>query len=111
VAGQRYYIEAFLKEDGGGDFLQVAWRMGDQPAASTLQPIAAQFLSAFAPASRPELTATAGAAGMVIITWTGSGTLQESSNLITWTDVPGNPTSGYQVLASGAPAKFYRLVQ
>jgi hypothetical protein len=111
VAGQRYYIEAFLKEDGGGDFLQVAWRMGDTPAASTLTPIAGTFLSAFAPAAAAQLTATVGAAGRVNITWTGTGRLQESADLNTWTDVPGNPSSGYEVVTSTAAHKFYRVAQ
>ncbi|NJO03975.1 MAG: hypothetical protein HC880_21910 [Bacteroidia bacterium] len=26
VAGQQYYIDAYMKEGGGGDFMQVGWR-------------------------------------------------------------------------------------
>lgn len=44
VAGQRYYIEALLKEDGGGDNLAVGWQMPD----GTLQrPIAGNHLAPF----------------------------------------------------------------
>jgi hypothetical protein len=111
IGGQRYYIEAFLKEDGGGDFLQVAWREGNAPAASTLTPIPGRYLSAYAAAARPQLTVTRGAGGTVTITWTGLGKLQESTNLTAWTDVAGNPGSGYNVNTSGAPYKFYRVAR
>lgn len=44
VAGQRYYIEALLKEAGGGDNLAVGWRLPD----GTLQrPIAGNHLAPF----------------------------------------------------------------
>ena len=42
VAGRKYYIEAFMKEHGGGDNLSVAWRGGP---ISTRQIIAGQYLS------------------------------------------------------------------
>jgi hypothetical protein len=50
-------------------------------------------------------------AGQVTITWTGTGTLLESTNLISWAIVPGNPTSPYVVSASSVASKFYRLQQ
>ena len=49
--------------------------------------------------------------GMVTISWTGAGTLLESTNLINFTAVPGNPTSPYVVSPSLAVRKFYRLQQ
>jgi len=49
--------------------------------------------------------------GQVTITWTGTGTLLESTNLVNWTLVPGNPTSPYVASASSAARKFYRLQQ
>ena len=85
--------------------------LGNEPAASTLTPIPGRFLSAYALASKPQLTATTGAAGHVIITWTGSGRLQESTNLTTWSDVAGNPGSGFDVTTSGGSHKFYPIVQ
>ena len=44
VAGQRYYIEALMKEGGGGDNLAVAWAV---PGTSTPVVIAGQYLSPF----------------------------------------------------------------
>ena len=49
--------------------------------------------------------------GQVTITWTGIGTLLESTDLINWATVPGNPTSPYLVSASSAARKFYRVQQ
>jgi hypothetical protein len=34
TAGQAYYIEALLKEGGGGDWMRVAYRLGTDPTAS-----------------------------------------------------------------------------
>ncbi|MBL9136882.1 MAG: hypothetical protein JNK85_13505 [Verrucomicrobiales bacterium] len=40
TAGQRYAFVAIIKEGGGGDYLQVAWRKeGDTTAAGSLQPM------------------------------------------------------------------------
>ena len=48
--------------------------------------------------------------GQVTIRWTGTGVLQESTNLSTWTDVPGQPASPYNVTVGTSPgAKFYRV--
>jgi Concanavalin A-like lectin/glucanases superfamily len=47
--------------------------------------------------------------GQVTLTWTGEGTLQESTDLVTWTDVPGNPGSGYTVTVPAGATRFYRL--
>ncbi len=49
--------------------------------------------------------------GNVTITWPGEGRLQESDTVDgTYTDVAGNPASGYTTQAS-EPQKFYRLAQ
>lgn len=107
VAGRSYYIEAFLKEGGGGDFLQVAWRTGSTPAAGSLQPIPGEFLSSFAPLEPPRLNAALSAGGQITITWTGGGKLQESENLTQWSDVAGNPAGTYSPI--GGTMKFYRV--
>jgi hypothetical protein len=40
TAGQRYGITVLMKEAGGGDFVELAWRIaGDTNAAASLQPI------------------------------------------------------------------------
>jgi hypothetical protein len=54
--------------------------------------------------------------GQLTISWTGTGTLLQSTNvalpLSQWTTVPGNPTSPYQVTpATAGPRLFYRLRQ
>jgi hypothetical protein len=57
---------------------------------------------------RPTLTATL-SSGNVIITWLGGGVLQESTNLSTWSDLPG-ATTPYSTPAVSAK-KFYRVRQ
>jgi hypothetical protein len=48
-AGVAYPIQALLKEGGGGDYLQVAWRLeGDTTAAGSLTPISGSFLATYA---------------------------------------------------------------
>ena len=50
VAGRKYAIRALLKEGGGGDYLQVAWRKtGDTTPAANLTPISPAFVSSMFP--------------------------------------------------------------
>jgi hypothetical protein len=50
--------------------------------------------------------------GQLTITWTGTGVLQESSDLKNWTDVPGQPNGSYTVpVGTAAGGKFYRIKQ
>ena len=112
-ANKPYYIEAFQKEGGGGDFVEVAWRKeGDSTPAASLQPIPGSFLSAYAPVAPAnlELNMPVFAAGTISITWSGQGMLQESTDLNTWTPVAGNPASGFSVTPTAGTHKFYRLV-
>lgn len=54
VAGQRYYIEARYKEGGGGDWMEVGWRLdGDSTPAADLTPIDGRFLSTDIPVLAP----------------------------------------------------------
>jgi hypothetical protein len=112
-AGKSYYIEAFYKEGGGGDYVEVAWRKeGDATPAGQLTPIPGTFLSAYAPADAAKFNQpTLAANGEVTFTWTGSGVLEESSDLITWTPVGGNPGSGLKVTPAAGTHNFYRLKQ
>ena len=58
VAGERYYIEARYKEGGGGDWMEVAWRLdGDNTPAPNLRPIPGEFLSTDTPLLVPGATA------------------------------------------------------
>ncbi len=112
VAGKSYYIEALYKEGGGGDYVEVAWRKeGDATPAASLTPIPGTFLSAFAAIPPPRFNAPTLASGKVTLTWTGAGTLEESTDLKTWTAVPGNPVSGFSVTpgAVDGETKLYRL--
>ena len=116
TAGKNYFIQALMKEGGGGDYVKVAWRKsGDTTPAASLQPIPGEFLSVYRSAAPvivepPAFTQVTMANGQVTIAWTGSATLQESTDLKTWTAVTGNPSGTYTVAASGSQ-KFYRLVQ
>ena len=50
VAGRRYYIEARMKEHGGGDNLAVAWRLPGAPSPQRgASPISGDFLDGLAP--------------------------------------------------------------
>jgi hypothetical protein len=112
TAGQSYYIESFHKEGGGGDYVQVAWRAdGDTNAAANLLPIPGSFFSAYAPVPPAVFNQPTLSGGQVTFTWEGSGTLQESTDLKTWTPVPGNPASGYTVTPAAGTLLFYRIAQ
>ena len=111
VAGKHYYILALHKEGTGGDYVEVAWRKeGDTNAAPTLKPIPGEFLSAYASLPAPVFGQPVVSSGNITITWSGLGKLQESTDTKTWSDVAGNPASGYTTPATSSK-KFYRLVQ
>ncbi|MGV3771845.1 MAG: LamG-like jellyroll fold domain-containing protein, partial [Verrucomicrobiales bacterium] len=114
-AGKAYFVEAIYKEGGGGDHLEVAWRKeGDSTPAGTLPPIPGTFLSAYAPVAVAEAQFNQPVKadnGEITFTWTGSGVLEESTDLETWSPVAGNPASGFKVTPTGDSMKFYRLKQ
>jgi hypothetical protein len=112
TAGQSYYMYLVLKEGGGGDWFKVAWRKeGSTNAASSLLAIPGSFMSAYAPAPVPKFNAPVLANGVLTISWTGTGTLLESTNLTDWAVVPGSPTSPYTVTNPSGATRFYRLQQ
>jgi hypothetical protein len=45
VGGQKYYIEALMKEHGGGDNLAVAWSLDNNPPVTNDPPIDGSYLS------------------------------------------------------------------
>jgi hypothetical protein len=111
-AGVSYFIRALHTEGAGGDYVRVAWKMeGDPTPAASLSPISGSVLSAYLPLPAPQFNAPVLSGGQLTISWTGTGTLLESSDLMTWTPVPGNPSSPYTVNVSSSPLKFYRLVR
>jgi hypothetical protein len=107
TAGVSYFIKAVHSEGGGGDYVQVAWKMeGDTNAAASLLPISGAYLSAYAP---PQFYPPTYNGGQVTLTWTGTGTLLESTDLINWSPVAGNPSSPYSFTPSPGPKKFFRV--
>lgn len=110
IQGHQYFIRALHTEGGGGDYVKVAWRIeGDETAAATLSPIKGEFLSAYAPVPAAKFNAPVMVGQNLQISWTGSGTLYESTDLRNWSPIsnPGNP---YLVTPTG-PQKFYRIEQ
>jgi hypothetical protein len=113
AAGTSYYISLVYKEGGGGDWAQVAWRReGDDTPAAELTPMAGDLFKAYRIAYEPPVLAPPVVAdGNMTITWTGGGTLQESTGLSNWSNVPGNPASPHQVTLPDAGQKYYRVRQ
>jgi hypothetical protein len=58
------------------------------------------------PDETPVLSISTGATTATVI-WTGFGMLQESTDLVTWTDLP-NASTPYTAPLAG-PKRFYRL--
>jgi hypothetical protein len=112
AAGTPYFIQALHTEGGGGDYVKVAWRLStDTTAATNLPPIQTQFLSGFAPVAAPTFTSTSVSGGSLTIHWSGyQSIIQQSSDLVHWSAVPGNPNP-LVVPLSSAPRMFYRLQQ
>jgi hypothetical protein len=112
TAGTPYFIQTLHVENGGGDYVKVAWRIStNSTPAANLKPIPAQFLSGYASAPPPSFSAPVLSAGHLTISWTGTGTLYQSTDLKTWTPVAGNPTSPFVVTPGSSPELFYRLEQ
>jgi hypothetical protein len=111
VAGRKYFLQTLHTEGGGGDYVKVAWRIdGDTTAAGSLNPIPAANLFAYAPVPAPQFNAPVLAGAQLTLSWTGMGSLYESTDFKTWTAVPSGSTSPVVVTPS-APYKFYRLQQ
>lgn len=57
VANRRYAVYAVMKEGGGGDWMEVAWRKTtDTTAAGTLRPMSGSIIGAMAPAGTVAIT-------------------------------------------------------
>ncbi len=112
TAGVRYFIRALQTEGGGGDYVRVAWKMENDPTASTnLVAISGSVLSAYAPLPAPQFNKPVLSGNQLSISWTGLGALYESTDLQTWTPVAGNPSSPFVVDITGGPRKFYAVVR
>ena len=107
-AGQSYGMLYLVKEGGGGDWGQVAWRLeGDTTSAGSLQPIRNHIYWYGPPAAPAGLQVARTATGLSV---TYTGTLQ-SADVVTgpWTDVAG-ATSPYST-ATSAAARYFRSRQ
>ena len=113
VAGQSYFIQAQHAEGGGGDYVRVAWRISsDSTPAANLTPIPGSFLSSYQPVAAPAFGTPLFANGTVTLNWSGAGALiQQSTNLVNWTDVPGNPSPLVLPVNSGTNAVYFRLIK
>jgi hypothetical protein len=109
AAGTSYFIQALHSEGGGGDYVKVAWRMdGDPTPSSSLSPIPGQYLSSY---GRPGFGAPTYSGGQFTVSWTGQAILQQSTDLVNWSKVPGNPNPLVVTVQPGTPKLFYRLIQ
>jgi len=73
--------------------------------------VSGSFLSAYKPVAPPRFSTPLLSGGTLTLAWSGyQAVLQQSTDLATWTPVPGNPNP-LIVSVSSAPKKFYRLVQ
>jgi hypothetical protein len=113
TAGQSYYIQVLHSEGGGADYAKVAWRMeGDSTPARNLTPIPGAFLSTYATAAvvAPQLGALGLTNGILTLNWSG-GTIQQSTDLLNWTNVPGNPNPLTLSVNSTTNTLFFRLIE
>lgn len=114
TAGTSYYIAMVYKEGGGGDWAQLAWRKeGDTTAAGSLTPIPGKFFKSYRVSGHgPVFSTPTVSGGAVTLTWAGTGTLQVSTDLKTWSDVGGAVASPFVVpIAGNGPQRFYRLIK
>jgi hypothetical protein len=107
VAGQTYSLLTILKEGGGGDWSQVAWRkVGDDTPAGQLTPLTGSIIRNYGPpvASDGAISTVALTDGNVVIEYTG--TLKSSATVGgDYSDVAG-ATSPYSVSPDEAQAFF-----
>lgn len=112
-AGSSYYIYMLYKEGGGGDWAQVAWRREGDTSAGALAPIPGSVLSSYRVSGHGPVFASPTLSGnKLTLKWAGTGALQESTDLKSWTTVPGNVASPFDItLSPGAAQKFYRIIK
>ena len=111
TAGKSYYIQVLHVEGTGGDYAKLAWRaQGDTTPASQLQPIPGSFLSAYetAAATPPQFGGIGLTNGVLTVNWS-HGTIQQSTDLLHWTNVPGNPSPLVIQVSTSTNALFFRL--
>ncbi|MHB8521326.1 MAG: hypothetical protein ACYDH9_11300 [Limisphaerales bacterium] len=117
VPASGVYPFRFLWYQRGGDAYNQWFSVNRTTGERTLinDPNSTNAVKAYLSASTsapPQFAAPSLRNGQVTITWTGGGTLQESTDLRNWTPVQGNPAGTYPVLVgTAAGAKFYRVTR
>lgn len=111
--GGLYRFRLVWYERGGGahvEFFQGNFNNADRVLLNTTGSINA--FTTFVPAAEPpKFTGVSVANGQLTITWTGTGVLEESSNLQNWTPVSGQPAGTYTVPVAATGSRFFRLKQ
>jgi hypothetical protein len=115
TAGHSYFIETLHGQGGGGDYVRVAWRgttsTDQNTPAANLAPIPGTYLSAYVNVP-PAFGTSSLTNGTLTLNWSGfQGVIQGSTNLLDWTNVPGNPSPLVVPVNSGTNSLFFRLIQ
>lgn len=109
-AGKKYGFTYIVKEGGGGDWGQVAWRMeGDTTPANRLGPIVGPYVAAVADATGADVTITSDLQPSISVAETDRLTLTVKANTTVSPTAPGmvgQPT--YQWFRDGKPIPSYR---
>lgn len=116
VPANGVYPFRFLWYQRGGDAYGQWFSVNQTTGERTLinDPISTNAVPAYLSASnpaRPQFAKPSLQNGQLTVTWTGGGILQESTDLHTWTVVPGSPVGTYSVSVATASSKFYRVTQ
>jgi hypothetical protein len=115
TAGQSYYIQTLHGQGGGGDYVRVAWRgtisTDQNTPAADLEPIPGTYLSAYENVP-PQFSSPVLTNGTLTLNWSGYlGIIQQSTDLLNWTNVPGNPSPLVVSVNSGTNTLFFRLIE
>ena len=89
TAGKKYFVQGLLKEGGGDDYIQVAWRKPgeDLNNAAGLQPISAGYLAVNAPSAGKSVTITQQPANA------SAAANQTAAFTVDFTSTPTNPVA------------------
>ena len=108
--GQTFQVLISTVFTGLSDSLAVDQVGSMTPLQLTFNPATGQYFLNWTALQSPELVVNATfSAGNLTMSWTGGGVLQESSDLVNWSVVPG-AVSPFTVMPV-SPKKFYRVRQ
>ena len=104
--GHKYYVEALMKQNIGGDNVGVTWQFaGTPPPANGTPPIQGNVLGV----GNPYSLSIVDFGGNAILTWTSSNVALEQANSLNgpWAAVAGS--SSPWPIPPGGPRRFFRL--